>query len=99
MVFTYIYVDVETALASGGSASVTLGNADADGFMADFFALAGSNNAVIRLGEVAGALVWDDTNDHLLCYRVNADTDLKLTVGTAALTAGKLQVYVEFFAP
>jgi len=99
MVITDMYVYVESALTSGGSATVTLGNTDVDGFMADIFALAGSDNAVVRAGEVAGALLWDDTNDHALAYRVSSDAVLALQVGTAALTAGKLQVYVEFFAP
>ena len=99
MVISDIYVYVESALTSGGSATVTLGNADPDGFLVNIFALAGSANAVIRSGQVAGALVYDDTNDTQLLYRVGADTDLALTIGTAALTAGKLQVYVEFFAP
>jgi len=99
MVITDIYVYVEEALVSAGSHTVTLGNTDVDGFMADFAALAAANNSVIRVGEVAGALVWDDTNDHTLCYRVGADKSLALSVGTAALTGGKLQVYVEFFNP
>ena len=99
MVITDIYIYVETALASGGSATVTVGNVDADGFFADIFALAGSDNNAIRIGEVAGALMWDDTNDHALLYRVSTDTSLALTVGTAALTAGKLQVFVEYLAP
>jgi len=99
MIITDIYIYVEEALTSDGSATVTLGNTDIDGFFADIFALAGSDNAVIRVGEVAGALMWDDTNDHMLAYRVGSDLDLNLSVGTAALTAGKLQVYVEFLAP
>ena len=99
MVITDIYVYVETALASGGSHSVTIGNTDVDGFFADIAALAASDNAMVRVGEVAGALMWDDTNDHMLAYRVSSDVALNLTVGTEDLTQGKLQVYVEFFAP
>lgn len=100
MVITDIYIYVEQALDdAGGTATVTVGNTDADGFFADIAALAASDNAVIRVGEVAGALMYDDTNDHLLCYRVSSDTDLDLNIGTEALTQGKLQVYVEYFAP
>lgn len=99
MIITDMYIFVEEALTSGGSATVTLGNTDVDGFFADFFALAGANNNIIRVGEVAGALLWDDTNDHMLCYRVGSDLAINLNVGVAALTAGKLQVYVEYFAP
>lgn len=98
-VVTDVIVHVETALTSGGSASVTIGNTtDPDGYMTDIFSLVGSNGAVVRAGEVAGALIWDDTNDHLLAYNVGstaANQNLLLTVGTAALTAGKLSVYLE----
>lgn len=93
-----VYVIVKTALTSGGSATVTLGNtADPDGYLADIFALAGTDNAVINSGAVAGALIWDDTNDHGIHYRVTsaANTqDLVLDIGTAALTAGKLEIYL-----
>lgn len=92
-----VYVVAKTALTSGGSATVTLGNtADPDGYMADIFALVGADNAVVNAGAVAGALIWDDTNDHAVHYRVTsaANTqDVILTVGTAALTAGKLEIY------
>jgi len=99
MVITDMYVYVESAITSGGSATLTLGNTDVDGFMTDIFALVGSANAVVRAGEVAGALLWDDTNDHMLAYRVSSDLGLALQIGGAALTGGKLHVYVEFFAP
>lgn len=98
MVVTDIYVYIEAALTSDGSATATIGNADPDGFFADIFAL-GTLNNVVRVGEVAGALMYDDTNDHLLAYRISSDTDLQLNVGVAALTAGKIQVFVEYFAP
>lgn len=97
-----IEIRVKTALASGGSATVTLGNTgDPDGFMVDFFSLAGSAGAVINVGEVAGALVWDDTNDHKIHYPIDAtaaNQDLVLDVGTAALTAGKLEILVKISA-
>lgn len=95
------YVHVIEALTSGGSATVTLGNTtDADGYMEDFFSLGAAGKVVVS-GEVAGALLWDDTNDHALAYNVGtaaANKDLNLTVGTAALTAGKLSVYLEVMA-
>ena len=98
-IVTDVFVHVEIALTSGGSATITLGNTtDPDGYLADFFALAGSNGASIRAGEVAGALIWDDTNDHKLAYNVGstaANQNLIATVGTAALTAGKFSVYLE----
>lgn len=100
MIITDIYVYVEKALASTGSGhTITLGNTDVDGFMADFASLAAADNSVVRVSEVAGALLWDDTNDHMLAYRVGSDVKLDLTVAVEAMTAGKLQVFVEFFAP
>lgn len=99
MVITDVYVVVETPLASLGTPTVTLGNLDEDGFLVDSYALLSVANGCVRAGQVAGALLWDDTNDAPLLYKVVSDLSLKLSVGTAALTAGKLQVYVEFFAP
>ena len=94
-----LYVITKTALASGGSPTVTLGNTgDTDGYLADFYALAGTAGNVVNSSEVAGALIWDDTNDHPIYYPVDStanNQDLVLTVGTAALTAGKLEIYLE----
>ncbi len=88
----------KTALASAGSPTVTLGNTgDTDGYFADFYALVGTAGNVVNVGEVAGALVWDDTNDHRIHYPIDStanNQDLVLAVGTAALTAGKLEIYI-----
>jgi hypothetical protein len=93
-------VRTKTALASGGSPTLTLGNtSDADGYMADFYSLASSADSVVNSSAVAGALVWDDTNDHPIHYRIGSAAnvqDLVIAVGTAALTAGKLEVLVKF---
>jgi hypothetical protein len=99
MIITDMYVCVESPLTSLGTPTITLGNLDVDGFMADIYALAAVDNAVVRAGQVAGALLWDDTNDAPLAYRVGSDLLLNMSVGVAALTGGKLQVYVEYFAP
>jgi len=93
------YVVQETDLVAVGG-SVTIGNTtDADGFFADVVALAASKKAFM-VGEVAGALLYDDTNDHLIMYSpaVANDFALALTVATAPITAGKLSVYVEVLA-
>ena len=91
-----MYIEVETALDSAGSPTVTIGDGDdADGYFADFYSLAGSNNAVINSSEVAGALIWDDTNDHQIYHRIGANAGMQMTVGTAALTAGKFTLIVE----
>lgn len=99
----YIVCDVLVheleALTSGGTPALTLGNSnDLDGYLADFEALSGSAGNVYGVGEVAGALLWDDTNDHRLQYNVGSvadNQDIVLDIGTAALTGGKLSVYVE----
>jgi len=93
-------VIMKTAFTSAGTPTVTIGNTtDVDGYMADIYALgAASADAVINSSAVAGALIWDDTNDHEIFYRIDstaANQDLVLTIGTAALTAGKMEIYLE----
>ena len=93
---------VETAATSGGSATITYGNAaDPDGYMADTFAAAGSDNDAARAGEIAGDLVWDDTNDHAIYHTVvdAADGQFIFTITTADLTAGKIIFMVHFLYP
>ena len=87
-------VIVETALNDAGdTATVTLGpgGGDVDGYLVDFMTLAESIDTQIRVGEIAGALLWDDTNDHRINYRLSTDVLAvpTLTVATEALTAGK----------
>jgi hypothetical protein len=98
-IITDIHMYVETAMTSGGSATIAVGNGDdADGYLAATAFDTWSANDVVRVGEYAGALVWDDTNDHKLdVYVADAnDGAFKLTIATAALTAGKLRFYVEY---
>jgi len=89
---------VESAITSGGTPTITLGDgSDFDGYAADVFALVGSDNDVVNSGAVAGALIWDDTNDHAIHHRVgstSANAQLTMDVGTATITAGKLKVYM-----
>jgi hypothetical protein len=103
MIVREISVYTETALTSGGTPTITLGpTADPDGYMADFWSLGNAANSVVRPGEVAGVLLWDDTNDHRLDYRIGsaANTqDLLLTVGTAALTAGVMVITMQVIFP
>lgn len=88
-----VQVYVETAFDDAGdTATVTLGHAgDADGYMADFMTAAETANAVVRAGEQAGALLWDDTNDHSISYRITSAANAipLMTIGTEALTQGK----------
>lgn len=89
-----VAVFVETAFDDAGdTATVTLGptGGDADGYLADFMTQAESANSIVRAGEIAGALLWDDTNDHQISYRLSSDSLAapSITVGTEALTQGK----------
>lgn len=98
-----ISVHVDTTLTSGGSPTITFGNEDdTDGYLADVVSAMGlTAGSTIREGEVAGALLWDDTNDHALEYVVpDAGAAVpSMSIGTAALTAGKLVVYIRGYLP
>jgi hypothetical protein len=97
---TNAYVIVEDAITSDGTPTVVIGNtADADGYFADTLALMVANGGFMA-GEVAGDLIWDDTNDHNIMYSIAAANtlDVNVTVGTAALTAGKFSLFLEILA-
>lgn len=88
---------VETAFTSGGSATLDVGNTDdADGYAAAIAVAALTANSVHSTGAQAGALVWDDTNDHRIYPYVAdaADGQMGVTIGTAAMTAGKAHLVV-----
>lgn len=93
---------VETALAPTGG-EVTFGTTtDPNGFLDNIRASYNAQNSIVRSGEVAGALVWDDSNDHEIDYRVPstaADQAVVMDIGTNALTAGKIRFVVEGYKP
>lgn len=89
----------DTDVTSAGTPTVVVGNTtDADGYFANVVTLLGSKDC-IRVGEVDGALVFDATDNKKVMYSpvTAANLDLNITVGTAALTGGKLRVLVEYF--
>jgi hypothetical protein len=94
------YICIDTVITSTGTPTVTIGNDDADGYFADFFATQSASKKCICAGELAGALLWDDTNDHIIAYTVGATATqaVGLAIGTAALTAGKFRLYLEVLA-
>jgi len=102
LVIRNITVYVETPATSDGSATVTIGNSvDADGYFIDTFALiGGAAGTTFSSGKVAGALVWDDTNDVALNYKLPsvAGAIPNIVIGTAALTAGKFKVVFDCIA-
>jgi hypothetical protein len=98
-----VYARVLTAVTSDGSATVSWGNGDdADGYSGSAIAKASlTQNAIFNGWDNGAALLWDDSNDHPI-YQYVADADdgkFSITVGTAALTAGKIAFYVEYMMP
>lgn len=98
-----VYMKVVTAFTSGGSATLTVGNAaDKDGYMASIAVASLTANAGFSHASQAGALLWDNTNDASLAYIVTSSANtqnLSITIGTAAMTAGKAVIVVEYYYP
>lgn len=93
-----VYARVVTAFTSGGAATVSWGpTADADGYSGAAKAMAAMTANAAFSGEHDGGALLATPG----VYPVVAASsqDLKLTIGTAALTAGKLVVVVEYEKP
>lgn len=94
---------VKTAFTSGGSATLAWGNTDdADGYSGAAIAVASLTAGALFNGYDNGAaLLWDDTNDHPIDVYVAdaADGAFSVTIGTAAMTAGKAVFMVEYYFP
>lgn len=84
---TRAYVHVETACTSGGSATVTVGINDTD---IDAYATT-STGAVANL--VDDAVLYVATT---AAHVAQVNDTIRVTIGTADLTAGKFNVYVEY---
>lgn len=90
-----IYYEVTTAITSGGTPAVTIGDGDDDdGYFADFQASMGVTGIKGTSQDDKGALVWDDTNDAQDTKVYAAADTIDFKVATAALTAGALKVVV-----
>jgi hypothetical protein len=78
--------DEITALTSSGSATVTVkaGSTSLTAALAFDTGFAGIGDAALT-----------DTDG----LKLSADSELKITIGTAALTAGKLRLYVQYLLP
>lgn len=88
---------------TGTSSTLAWGNDDdPDGYSGSAIAEASlTANAVFNGWDNGAALLWDDTNDHPI-YQYVANTDdgeVSVTIGTAALTAGKVALFLEFMFP
>lgn len=93
---------VETALDGAATPTITLGNAgDTDGYAVDFYAAATVPGAVINVGDRAGALCWDDSNDHNIFYKIDSSSNANptITIASQSLTAGKFAVYFTAVMP
>lgn len=99
-----VHALVETEVDSAGDgASVSIGTVtDSDGFYAATAEGSLGANTVLRAGETAAALLWDDTNDHLTLYRPGATANsqaVAVEITGEAATAGKIRVMVYFYHP
>lgn len=82
MVVTDILVKAKEALNSSGTPTVVIGvDGDTDAFLANSYASLDAEGDVVRNNDLAVSLASDE--------------DLLMTVGTAALNAGVLEVYLE----
>jgi hypothetical protein len=86
ILITEAHYYVETAATSGGSATVTIGaeTADADAFMAAAAVASLTANAVDAVA--AGQELVVASGDHI-----------SLTIATAALTAGKIHLFLTYY--
>jgi hypothetical protein len=79
------HIEVETAVTSGGSATVAFGIvANTDAFVA------ATGKATLVLNYVAAT-----SND--LPLKMSGDTPVLATIATAALTAGKIHLFVQYY--
>lgn len=90
-IVTGMHLHVDTTITSGGTPTIVIGEdggGDADGYFADFFGTPSANTAL----KGGGALVSDGV------HRVDSAKDgVTVTIGTAALTAGKFRVFASGF--
>lgn len=90
---------VESAISPTGG-TLTLGiSSDKDGFLQNFRSVYAASGSVVRSGEVAGDLLWDDTNDHEIDYRCAAATEVVADVTSSGLSTGKVRFILEGYLP
>lgn len=87
----------------GSSSTLSWGNTtDPDGYSGAAIAEATLVADYVANGyDNASALLWDDTNDHIIHFLCNSadDRDFSVTIGTAPLTAGKVHFFVKYYLP
>jgi len=101
-IITAVTAKVITAVV-GTTSTLAWGNDDdPDGYSGTAIAEATLvADFVVNGWDLGAALLWDDTNDHQIYVTVlNADDgDFSVTIGTNALTAGKVIFMVEYLTP
>jgi len=101
-IITAVTAKVITAVV-GSTSTMSWGNDDdPDGYSGTAIAEATLvANFLVNGWDLNAALLWDDTNDHMLYVNVlNADDgDFSVTIAGNALTAGKVIFMVEYLAP
>lgn len=94
---------IKTALASpAGASTISWGNGDAvDNYSGTVATTAMALNTVINGYDYAASALWDDSNDHPIYVYVDDATtgSFNITIGTAAMTAGKIDFLVEYLLP
>lgn len=60
-----------------------------------------SANAVFNGWDNGASLIWDDSNDHAIYNPIinTDDGEFSVTIGTSAMTAGKMVFMVEYYCP
>lgn len=98
-----VKLKVLTTFTSGGSATLEWGNTtDPNGYSGATVAVASlTAGAVFNGWDNAAALLWDDTNDHPIDLNIAVANDavVSVTIATAAMTAGKAVILVEYYLP
>jgi hypothetical protein len=89
------WFEVETAVV-GDSSTLEVGvtGGDTDGIFSQI-AEATLVADYVSDEQAKGDVLYDDSNDHGIRYKVTADTTISMLIGTAALTAGKVHFYLE----
>lgn len=102
-IITDVTAYVKTAVEGTGSSTVAWGNDDdEDGYSGATVAEATMVANYVHNGSTnAGALLWDDSNDHPINFYVADadDGDFIFQIATGDLTAGQVIFMVEYLAP
>lgn len=87
---------------AGTSSTISWGNDTADGYSGTTIAEATfTENYVMDHATVGGSHLWDDSNYHMIPYRIaDAATGVfNFLISVADLTAGKIRFFVEYISP